>query len=128
WMELGNWWNGGWRAADVETEISGNTITFNFRPVNAKEFSNVKDYAATFRYTLKIRVAGDQTLPPIRKISAMTDSQLVKRTVQLAWREKPGTDPVVTVFNGSLIKAEATTALTSRVSLMAVTNSDPNTF
>src|SRR6266545_5430508 len=29
WMELGNWYRGGWRVADTETKSEGNTITFS---------------------------------------------------------------------------------------------------
>src|SRR5947207_177256 len=36
WMELGNWYRGGWRTADTETVTEGSTITFTFHPVNAK--------------------------------------------------------------------------------------------
>src|SRR5882724_773264 len=38
WMELGNWYNGGWRVADSVQSISGNSIQFTFRPVNQHEY------------------------------------------------------------------------------------------
>src|SRR5262249_14799173 len=63
WMELGNWYKGGWRVADTESKVEGSTVVFTFRPINAKEFQNLKDYKADFRYTLKIRVASDEPLP-----------------------------------------------------------------
>ena len=44
WMELGNWYTYKWRAADAEAKADGNTVTFTFRPVNAKEFPKLKDY------------------------------------------------------------------------------------
>src|SRR5437016_1177144 len=56
WMELGNWHTGGWRVADTEAKTSGSDIIFIFHSVSAKEFPAVTNYAATFRYTLKIRV------------------------------------------------------------------------
>src|SRR5438445_1740561 len=59
WMELGNWYNGGWRVADTEARTEGSTLFFTFRAVNAKEFPALKDYGAAFRYTLKIRLASD---------------------------------------------------------------------
>src|SRR5262245_16090342 len=52
WFELGNWYNGGWRTADAESKLEGNTIIFTFRPINASEFPKLKDYAAAFRYML----------------------------------------------------------------------------
>src|SRR5690349_12925680 len=32
WMELGNWYRNGWRAADVEAKTEADQITFSFRP------------------------------------------------------------------------------------------------
>src|SRR5689334_18139474 len=48
WMELGNWYKGEWRVADAEAAAEGSKLTFTFRPINAKEFPAVKDYAAEF--------------------------------------------------------------------------------
>src|SRR5438132_105663 len=73
WMELGNWWNGGWRVADTEATVSGNTVTFTFKPVSVKEFPALKGYPASFRYTLKLRLASDDPLPRIQNIVAITD-------------------------------------------------------
>src|SRR5438874_2008536 len=60
WMELGNWSNGGWRVADTEQSISGNSIQFTFHPINAHEYPELKEYASTGRFTLKIRMGCDQ--------------------------------------------------------------------
>src|SRR2546426_3557175 len=35
WMELGNWYNGGWRIADVEAKSEDSAIVFTFHPINA---------------------------------------------------------------------------------------------
>ena len=86
-MELGNWYKYGWRTADAEAKADGNTVTFTFRPVNAKEFPKLKDYPAAFRYTLKLRVASDDSLPKIERIEAFTDSALEARAVSLAWQK-----------------------------------------
>src|SRR2546426_4466002 len=59
WMELGNWYEGGWRVADAEAKVDGSSITFSFRPINMKEFPKVKDYIVDFRYTLKLRVVSE---------------------------------------------------------------------
>src|SRR3974390_1047718 len=44
WMELGNWYRGGWRVADTEAMTDNSRITFTFRPVNEKEFPKSKGY------------------------------------------------------------------------------------
>jgi hypothetical protein len=151
WMELGNWWKYGWRVADAEARAEGNTVTFTFRPVNAKEFPDLKNYPATFRYTLKVRVASDQPLPAIEKIEAFTDSTLAPRAVRLAfaqppagkgsapaWRAPVGAPPTgselqafglrITAFNGRLDSIEPLASDRFRLRLQAVVNPDPNTF
>lgn len=127
WMELGNWHVGGWRIADADCKVNGTTAVFTFRPVNAKEFKKVKDYDAKFRFTYKIRVVGDKDLPEIKRIVAFTDSVTVSREVRLAWKTQPGEEPKVTVFNGQLDRIDGEPKST-RVSIICVTNLDPNTF
>src|SRR5438045_3004327 len=104
WMELGNWWNGGWRVADSEATVSGNDLTFTFKPVGAREFPAVKGYPATFRYTLKIRVTSEQALPRIERIVALTDSESGPGKVRLVWREPPQANLQITGFNGLIEK------------------------
>ena len=128
WMELGNWYTYQWRAADAEARADGNTVTFTFRPVNAKEFPTLKDYAAAFRYTLKLRVVSDAPLPKIERIEAFTDSTLESRSVNLAWKSGPASKPGFEVFNGALEAVEGSSASGSRLRLRAVANPDPNTF
>src|SRR5439155_13064162 len=70
WMELGNWYQGGWRLADGEAKATGSDVTFTFHSVSAKEFPGIKDYSAAFRYTLKIRVTSAASLPKIERIEA----------------------------------------------------------
>ena len=127
WMELGNWHQGGWRIADTDAKTDGNTITFSFRPVNAKEFPKVKDYDAPFRYTLKIRVAADAPLPSVENIQAFTDSSLREQVARLSWKGESPKNFNVTVFNGALVKKEDSTRRTS-LTLQVAKNSDPNTF
>jgi len=50
WMELGNWYNGGWRVADTEQSVSSNSIQFTFHPINVQEYPGLKDYASTGIY------------------------------------------------------------------------------
>ena len=128
WMELGNWYTYKWRAADAEATADGNSVTFTFRPVNAKEYPNLKDYPAAFRYTLKLRVASDAPLPKIERIEAFTDSTLEPRNVNLAWKSAPAGKASFEMFNGALETVEKTSALGSRLKLRVAANTDPNTF
>ena len=128
WMELGNWYRGGWRTADAEVSTNGSIVAFSFRPVNAEEFPQLKDYPAEFRYTLKLRLASDGTLPKIKRIEAFTDSSLEPRQIRLAWKESPAKDLTLEAFNGELKTCANLSPQVSLVSLLVATNTDPNTF
>ena len=128
WMELGNWYTYKWRAAEAEAKADANTVTFAFRPVNAKEFPALKDYAAAFRYTLKLRVVSEAALPKLERIEAFTDSTLEPRSVNLAWKLVPAGKASFEVFNGVLETVEKTSARSSRLKLRVAANTDPNTF
>jgi hypothetical protein len=128
WLELGNWYNGGWRVADAEETVSGNSVHFNFRPVNAKEFQDLKDYPSTGRFTLKIRVAADQPLPKIAGIHAFTDSAVVERTARVVWAQPIAANVRAVAFNGEVAATIAAGRRTSILRVQTVTNSDPNTF
>jgi hypothetical protein len=128
WMELGNWYQGGWRVADAEAITQGSSITFRFRPVNAKEFPKLKDYSAQFRYTLKIRAVSDATLPKITAFKAFTDSTDEERKVRLTWATPPARAPELTVFNGSLSSCKPAENGGHEITFKATVNPDPNTF
>ncbi|HZR21195.1 MAG TPA: hypothetical protein VFE51_28190 [Verrucomicrobiae bacterium] len=127
WMELGNWYRGGWRAADAEATSNGPALTFTFRPVNAREFPKIKEYSAAFRYTLKLRITSKRTLPPIDKIEAFTDSTTETRRANLVWKERPVSLPEVTAFNGA-VQTNDNQARHTRVAFSCTVNPDPNTF
>ena len=128
WMELGNWHQGGWRAADTSVQSNGNRLTFTFNPVNLKEFKEIKDYPAPFRYTLKIRLASPQPIPGVERFEAFTDSTMSEATVVLAWKRPQSPPPAATSFNGSVISMESIGRDRSRLRLATTANSDPNTF
>ena len=128
WMELGNWYTYQWRAADADAKADGNSVTFMFRPVNAKEFLKLKDYPAAFRYTLKLRVASEASLPKIERLEAFTDSVLEPRSVILAWSSAPAGKTSVEVFNGAMDTGEKSSSRSSRLKLLVAVNPDPNTF
>lgn len=125
WMELGNWYRGGWRVADTETRSEGSSITFNFHPVNATEFPKLKEYPAEFRYTLKLRLVSDAPLPKIEKIEALTDSTVEVRDINLAWKTKPVSAAIMVAFNGAARIAEGTP---THIQTDCTVNPDPNTF
>ena len=128
WMELGNWHNGGWRVADAQAKAIGpNEVAFEFRPVNEKEFPQLKDYPARFRYTLKLRVRSDATLPKLASLRALTDSVYERRAVRLAWEKTP-LQPQVQLFNGELQGLEPVGPRDHRLTFAAAANRDPNTL
>ncbi len=128
WFELGNWYTYEWRVADAEAKSEGNKLSFTFRPVNVKEYPKLTNYAANFRYTLKLRVTADAPLPRIEKLEAFTDSTVAERTLSLAFDKSPSAKLDVTAFNGNLGMVEKASAKKFRVGVRAVVNSDPNTF
>ena len=128
WLELGNWFNGAWRVADTEQSISGRSIHFTFRPVNSKEFPDLKDYASTARFTLKIRITCDQPLPTVSRIHALTDSTLEERSFHVAWERQPAANLRAEAFNGQVVTVTATSNRTTTLQMLSVKNSDPNTF
>jgi hypothetical protein len=152
WMELGNWYKGGWRVADTEQTVSGNSVRFTFRPVNAHEFPKLKDYASTGRFTLKIRIVGEPAsnegsngstsrspsaqpsprgegeLPRIVRVRAFTDSTVEQRTVRIVWENPPASDLAATAFNGEIVSATASGSRQIRLRVQTTVNNDPNTF
>ena len=128
WMELGNWHRGGWRVADTEASTNGTNLTFTFRAVNAKEFPQLKDYPAEFRFTLKLRLASDETVPKVTRIEAFTDSSMEPRQTRLVWKDPPARNLKLEAFNGEVKACESTSPVASLVSLQGAANPDPNTF
>jgi hypothetical protein len=94
--------------------------------VNAKEAPDVRDYAATFRYTLKVAVVSDATLPKIDKVEMFTDSVLQERDVRLVFQND--VQAKVGVFNGFLKQAEQISPKAYRLHLQVASNPDPNTY
>jgi hypothetical protein len=128
WLELGNWSNGGWRVADTEQSISGNSLQFTFRPVSAHEYPELKNYSSTGRFTLKIRLACDQPLQKILRIHALTDSTMAERSVHIAWEHPPASDFQAMAFNGEIVGTAAPSSRVMTLRVLTTVNSDPNTF
>ena len=128
WLELGNWYNGGWRVADAKQTISGNSVRFTFRPINEHEYPDLKDYSSTGRFTLKIRVSGDQPLPKILQIRAFTDSTTEDRRMRIVWQHRQSDTLRVEVFNGEILSVANDKKLSTALQFRTAANSDPNTF
>ena len=128
WMELGNWHTGGWRVADTEARTSGSAIIFTFHPVSAKEFPAVTNYAATFRYTLKIRISSSASLPKIERLEAFTDSLWTNTSARLVWQKPPGDHLRLEAFNGVVEGVKSPSSRSPLLDLRAASNPDPNTF
>ncbi|MGC8829771.1 MAG: hypothetical protein ACP5TE_08345 [Verrucomicrobiia bacterium] len=128
WMELGNWYRYSWRAADTIVRKENNTLTFTFNPVNKNEFPDVKDYPATFRYTLKIRIVSKEKLPEIEKIEAFTDSQVEPFTFRIAFADLVPQKLNLSAFNGAVKKIEKISRDIARVDIDKASNPDPNTY
>jgi hypothetical protein len=127
WWELGNWYTGAWKRADAEATVDGSSVAFTFRPANEHEFPKMAGFNATFRYTLKLRIASDETLPAVESLAGYTDSTTVERAVRLAWRE-PRKGPVTAqAFNGRVLGIEPRADGTT-LRFVASANPDPNTF
>lgn len=129
WMELGNWYKYGWRAADtIIKKETDNIVSFSFNPVNKKEFPQLKDYPATFRYTLKIRIVSKEKLPAVEKIETFTDSIIEPFKFKISFADPVPSALKLTAFNGEVKKVEKTSTGIVEVEINKVSNPDPNTF
>jgi hypothetical protein len=128
WIELGNWHKGAWRITDAEQATEGNTVRFTFRPINAHEFPELKNYTATGRFTLKLRVSAEGPLPQIREIHAFTDSTVEERSIRLALQQPDAPKLIAEAFNGRILERRVTNPNCAMLRVETAVNSDPNTF
>jgi len=128
WWELGNWFTGTWQPADTERAVEGSEVTFTFRPLNEREFTDLADFPATFRTTLKIRLASAGALPGVEGLEAYTDSVWEEAMATVLFSGAPRTKPTFTAFNGRVLSAKAAGSGRHVVRLWATANRDPNTF
>jgi hypothetical protein len=85
WQKVDDWTNGQWKDADVRVHKDGSCVTFTFAPTNEKEFPQLGGPGVTFRKTLKIRLHGEPSLPPIQEVRAFTDSAVQAMAVKILW-------------------------------------------
>ena len=104
WMGAGDWYGGHWETADVDINIDGNTWTYTFRPINIKEFPDLKDFDATYRSAMKLRLLFPGKAPAMMGFHAFTDSAWQQTTAVVEWGGTASTkqiwDGKVEAFNG----------------------------
>jgi len=104
WLDVGDWFQGEWKDADANNEVAGNTVTFTFNPINAREFPALEDFDAVYRTTLKLRVVADVILPGLKSFEAYTDSVWRALSVEVLWggaaRQPQAWEARLDVFNG----------------------------
>ena len=117
WMNVGDWYQGKWQAADASVETKGSTLTYTFNPVNSKEFTGLKDFAATYRSTMKLRLVSPGPLPAIKSLKAHTDSTLAGLEFEVEWVDATQ-EARVEIFNGTLLKAAETAGNVTRAKIL----------
>jgi hypothetical protein len=105
WLNVGDWYQGRWLKADANLQADGPVYTFTFNPVSAAEFPDMKDFDATYRSTLKLRVVSEEPLPKIEALEAYTDSAWDTLEFEVEWggtaQEQPQVwDGRLEIFNG----------------------------
>ena len=112
WLNVGDWFQGRWLKADANLDVKGATYTFTFNPINAREFSDMKDFSARYRSTLKLRMIADEPLPAIDTFEAYTDSVWDRLCFDVQWGATAGQseqkwDGHLEVFNGVVERIES---------------------
>ena len=85
WGQLGDLHQGRWRDADAALQVEGKVWTYVCRPVNASEFTALKDFAAPYRTTMRVRLLFDGPAPPVEEFEAYTDSVWRSVEVGVEW-------------------------------------------
>ncbi len=127
WWELGNWYTGEWRTADVIAEQRDSRILFTFQPINRTERPDLRDFAATYRTTHKIRVVPHEAGLRIERIAAFTDSIWHRATARIVWKRSSLSAPAVEAFNGHIQSVRFHKGI-AYVEFLAAHNPDPNSF
>ncbi len=93
WLQLGDTYRGQWRDADAELRQSGATWTYTFRALNAKEFTNLKDFPAPYRTTQQLRLLFPGKAAAVKRLRAFTDSTWKAAEMVIEWGgEAKGTE------------------------------------
>ncbi len=104
WLDVGDWYNGQWKTADVDMSVEGDTVAYTFHPINAKEFPGLRGFDAKYRTTLKLRLLFPEKAPTIESFQVFSDSIwqrediLIERDPESAKHE--AATPKIEAFNG----------------------------
>jgi len=82
WLAEDDWFNGRWQRAEVRLEREENRWCYTFAPLGVAEFPAITNFPATYRRTLKVRLASEGALPKVKELEAYSDSTW--RTVEVA--------------------------------------------
>jgi hypothetical protein len=85
WTPIDDWTSGGWKDAHAKATVDGRRLIFTFAPTGAKEFTDLGEPGVSYRKTLKIRILSDAPMPPLRRLSALTDAVCRPLRVQITW-------------------------------------------
>ena len=109
WLNIGDWFRGGWQDADTRLRVEGNRWVYSFAPINSKEFPDLKDFTADWRTTLKVRVVFPSDIPAIERMEVFTDSVLKETSAKIEWGGKGRRtwDGRAEIFNGHIVNAAA---------------------
>jgi hypothetical protein len=99
WTHIGDLYQGRWRDGDAECQHSGKTWTYVFRPINAKEFTKLSDFAADYRTTMKLRLLFKGLAPKVQSLQVFTDSAWKSADLAIEWG---GTATAQQVWDGQL--------------------------
>jgi hypothetical protein len=112
WASDDDWFNGEWKTADTRARSQGRTIKFSFAHSNEREFPELKVLGVPYRPTLKFRVAFAGAHPNVASLRALTDSIWQNpEAVRIQFEDRSQCDDPVQVYNGSVLKDSARTAL-----------------
>jgi len=89
WWATDDWTNGQWKTAVARMSINGRSWSIAFASTGDSEFPEIGEKGVTFRRTLKVRLAGEPSLPRVERLQAFTDSVCRPLTVRLHFG-KPG--------------------------------------
>ncbi|MBM3212045.1 hypothetical protein FJZ33_07490, partial [Candidatus Poribacteria bacterium] len=119
WMAQDDWYNGKWKDADFRVLLEGtdvdaakNVFPIAFKPINVREFPDIKDFKAIYRRTMKLRLLFRGERQGIDKIEAYTDSIWKETEIKIEWGDDFAPQDWqghFSIYNGELIGVESLT-------------------
>jgi len=108
WLNVGDWFQGEWKDADVKVSPDGTAWTYTFKPINETEFPDLKKFPAEYRSTLKLRLLFPERAPAISALQTFTDSVWQEGGALVEWGGNEETpvpyDGHAEIYNGHIQK------------------------